>query len=58
MKSSIEKRSGSVERVLDLGSKGHKFETYLRSCVMSFSKICYPCVGPIQPRKTESVQND
>ena len=49
----IEERSGSVDRVLDLGSKGHKFETYLRNCVMSFSKTCYPLR---QPRKMESVQ--
>ena len=54
----IEERSGSVDRVLDLGSKGHKFENYLRNCVMSFSKTCYPLRSSGSTQEDRKRQND
>ena len=48
----LEGRSGSVDRVVDLGSKCHKFETHQYHCVVSLSKTLYPLLS------TGSTQED
>ena len=43
-------RSGSIGRVLDMGSKSSKFKTHRRHCVVFLSKTIYPliCTGSRQ----------